>query len=479
MPSTAPSTQAAPLYLRISGDLTKQMASGALRAGDRVPSLRQLSRQMRVSITTALQAYLWLESRGYLESRPRSGFFVRTPFARLISIPQYESRKPQPTEVTTDAVLSDVISAANDPANVPFGVACANPDTYPTRRLNLILRRIVREHPHHSARYDFGSDALRRQIARRSIAMRCAFSPSDVTITSGGLEAINLALRAVARPGDVIAVESPTYFGILGSAASLNMKVVEIPTHPQEGMDLGELERAIRRHHVKACVVMTNCHNPLGYVLPDRIKKSLVEVTSRHGVAIIEDDVYGDLAYSGSRPLPLKAFDRNDLVLLCSSYSKSLSPGYRTGWLAAGRFRKVIERLKLLTTVATPSLSQLVVAEFLESGGYDRHLRRMQSEFARQADLVRHATATHFPEGTRITSPAGGHMLWVELPPRVNAMKLYRAALDRHISILPGPVFSATGRFKNYIRINCGGGLSPAHDRALATVGRLCERSMD
>ncbi|HSP15850.1 MAG TPA: PLP-dependent aminotransferase family protein [Thermoanaerobaculia bacterium] len=479
MTSAAPSTNPSPLYLRISDNLTQQMASGALRAGDRVPSLRQLSRQMRVSITTALQAYLWLESRGYLESKPRSGFFVRTPFARLIPIPQFESRKSQPTEVSTDAVLSDIISEANDSSNIPFGVACASPETFPTRKLNLILRRIIRERPHHSARYEFGSESLRRQIARRSLSLRCGFSPDEVTITSGGLEAINLALRAVAKPGDVIAVESPTFFGILGSAASLNMKVVEIPTHPQEGMDLDELERAIRRHHVKACIAMSNCHNPLGYVLPDRVKKTLVELTGRHGVAIIEDDVYGDLTYSGSRPAALKAFDRHDLVLLCSSFSKVLSPGYRIGWVAAGRFQKEVERLKFLTTVATPSLSQLVIAEFLESGGYDRHVRRMQSELARQADLVRHATASHFPEGTRITRPAGGHMLWIELPPRVNAMKLYRAALDRHISILPGPIFSATGRFKNYIRINSGSGWSPAYERALMTLGRLCERAVD
>lgn len=477
MTSAAPLTDSTPLYLRISDSVTRQIASGALRAGDRVPSLRQLSRQLRVSITTALQAYLWLESRGYIESRPRSGFFVRTPFARLIPMPQFDSRKAAPTEITNDAVLSDMIAEANAPENIPFGVASAGAEAFPTRRLNLILRKIIRDRPDHSARYDFGAGALRRQIARRSLALRCAFSPDDITVTSGGLEAINLALRAVAKPGDVIAVESPTYFGILGSAASLNMRVIEIPTHPQDGMDLDELERAIRRHHVKACIVMSNCHNPLGYVLPDRSKKALVDLTSRHGVAVIEDEVYGDLSYFGSRPLPLKAFDGNDLVILCSSFSKVLSPGYRIGWIAAGRFRQEVQRLKLLTTVATPSLSQLVIAEFLESGGYDRHVRRMQSDLARQSDLVRHAAAAHFPEGTRMTQPAGGHMLWIELPPAVNAMKLYRAALDRHISILPGPIFSATNRFTNHIRINYGGRWSPASERALGTLGRLCERA--
>jgi len=477
MTSAAPSSTPRPLYLRIADNVTQQVSSGALRAGDRVPSLRQLGRQMRVSMTTALQAYLWLESRGYLESRPRSGFYVRTPFAKLIPEPQFRPRKTRPTEIDTDAVLSDIIEEASDPANIPFGLGSASPELFPSRKLNLILRRIVREHPDHSARYDFGSESLRRQIARRSLATGRALSPRDVTITSGALEAINLTLRAVASPGDVIAVESPTFFGILGTAASLKMKVIEIPTHPQEGMDLNALEEAIRRHRVKACIAMANCHNPLGYVLPDRAKKALVELGARYEVIIIEDDVYGDLDFSGSRPRTLKSFDRTESVILCSSFSKTLSPGYRVGWVAAGRFRDAVARLKFLTTVATPSLSQLVVAEFLESGGYDRHLKRLQLMFAQQAELVRKAIANHFPEGTRISRPAGGHLLWVELPARVNALKLYRAALDKHISILPGMLFSATGRFEHHIRINCGANFSPAHERALSTLGRLCERS--
>lgn len=466
-----------PLYVRIAENVTQQVASGALRPGDRVPSLRQLSQQLDVSVSTALQAYLWLENRGYLESRPQSGFYVRTPFAKLIPEPRFETKTCEPTEIGTNAILTEILATAADPANVPFGVASASPDLFPSRKLNLILRRIVREEPDHSAHYDFGLASLRRQIARRALSMGCSYPPDDVTVTSGGLEAINLSLRVVAKPGDVIAVEAPCYFGILGSAASLNMKVIEIPTHPQEGMDLDELERAIRTHQVKAVVAMPNCHNPLGYVLSDDRKRALVELTARYDVPLIEDDVYGDLAFSDSRPKALKAFDRKGLVLLCSSVSKILSPGYRLGWVVAGRFRADVERLKLLTTVATPSLSQRVIAEFLTSGGYDRHLKRLRVTLAQQAESVRHAIARHFPDGTRISRPAGGHMLWVELPSKLNALKLYRAALEKHISILPGILFSASGHYRNHIRINCGNRWSEAHDRAFATLGRLCERS--
>jgi DNA-binding transcriptional MocR family regulator len=467
-----------PLYVQIAEGITKQVAAGSLRCGDRVPSLRQLSRQQRVSMSTALQAYLWLENKGYLESRPQSGFYVRAPFSTLIPEPQFEDSTPQPKAIGTNAILADMMESANDPANIPFGAGCASPEIFPSRKLNLILRRIIRDHPLHSSRYDFppGAEPLRRQIARRSLEMGCAFSPRDVVVTCGAQEAINLGLRAVARPGNVIAVESPTYFGTLEVASSLGIKVIEIATHPQEGMDLNDLERAIRKHRVKAFVTMTNCHNPLGYVLSDKYKKALVELTARWGVAVIEDDVYGDLAYHGPRPRTAMSYDRKGLVLLCSSFSKILAPGYRVGWMVAGRFRAEVERLKLLTTVATPSLQQLVVAEFMKSGGYDRHLKRLRASLAAHVEGVRQAIAKYFPKGTCVSRPAGGYMLWVELPPKVEAIKLFRAGLAEHISILPGTIFSATGRYKNYIRINCGHAWSETHDRALLTLGRLCEQ---
>jgi DNA-binding transcriptional MocR family regulator len=465
-----------PLYMQIAETLVEQVARGALRPGDRVPSLRQLSLQQRVSVSTALEAYLWLENRGYLEARPQSGFYIRPPLARFIPEPQFEAAPSKPAVLGNNAVLAGIIEAAGDAANVPFGAGCVSPELFPNRRLNLILRAIVRERPLHSAHYEFppGVERLRRQIARRALAAGCRISPRDVVITSGAQDAINLSLRAVTRPGDVIAVESPTYFGILESAASLKIKVLEISTHPQGGMDLHELERAIKKHSVKACVVMPNCHNPLGYVLPNSHKQALVELTARSNVAVIEDDPYGDLAFGDSRPLAAKSFDQKGLVLFCSSFSKSLSPGYRIGWTIAGRFQAEVERLQLITSMAAPALPQWVVAEFLSSGGYDRHLKRLRATLAGQVETVRQSAFQCFPTGTRISRPAGGHMLWIELPAKIDAMKLWPAARSEHISILPGPVFSATGRYKNHIRLNAGVVASDARNRALATLARLC-----
>ena len=389
---------------------------------------------------------MWLENRGYLEARPQSGFYIRTPSARLIPEPQFDAHPSKPAALGNNAILAGIMEAAADPANVPFGAGCISPELFPNRKLNLILRQIVRQRPLHSANYDFppGVEALRHQIARRALAAGCRVSPRDVVVTSGA-QATNLSLRAVTRPGDVIAVESPTYFGILESAASLALKVLEISTHPQGGMDLDELEQAIKKHSVKACVIMANCHNPLGYVLPDSHKQAVVELTARRNVAVIEDDLYGDLAFADPRPLTAKSFDRKGLVLLCSSASKALSPGYRIGWVFAGRFQPEVERLKLITSMAAPSLPQWVVAEFLSSGGYDRHLNRLRANLAGQVEMLRRTAFQCFPKGRRISRPAGGHMLWIELPAKIEAMKLWRAALSEHISILPGPIFSVPG----------------------------------
>lgn len=466
---------AAPHYVRIAESLIGQMERGLLRAGDRALSLRELSRQQRVSVTTALQSYMWLEDRGYLEARARSGFFVRQPFASEIPEPQFEVSTARERSLGVDDIMQDVFTGANDPALIGFGAGCASPELFPSRRLNLNLRRIIHRDPLHSSRYDFppGSEPLRRQIARRASDIEPGVSLRDVVITDGALEAVSLGLRAAARPGDAIAVESPTYFGILANIASMGMKIIEIPTHPQEGMDLNELERAIRKHRIKACVTMPNCHNPLGYVLSDKHKRALADLTGRANVAVIEDDVYGDLASDGTRPRTVKSFDKKGLVILCSSFSKTLPPGYRVGWIIAGRFRAEVERLKFVTTVASNSLGQRVVADFLESGGYDRHLKRLRTAIALQVENVRQAIARYFPAGTRISRPAGGHLLWVELPPKTDSLKLYQAALAEHITILPGPVFCCGNRYRNYIRINCGHKWSEVYERALLKLGRL------
>jgi DNA-binding transcriptional MocR family regulator len=469
-----------PLYIQIAQRIEHQIRDGVLRVGDRVPSIRSLSCKQGVSISTILQAYFWLENRGCVEARNRSGFYVRVPTAELNPEPKFQISDPTPTKVGMSEMVTKILRAVSDPAKIPLGGALQSPSLLPYHKLNRIIRQITQNDPLHSSYYQFppGSELLRRQIARRSLDFGCSFSPRDIIITCGAMEALNLCLRAVAQPGEVVAVESPAYFGMLQAIESLGMRALEIPTHPRTGMNLDVLERSIKKHPVKACIMMSNCHNPLGYVLADERKKALVELMAKHQIPLIEDDLYGDLTFDMRRPKVAKAFDQAGLVLLCSSFSKVLAPGFRVGWVEAGRFRDEVERLKFLSTIATPSLPQLALAHFLESGGYDRYLRRLRLAFAGQVQAMSKAIAKYFPSGTRLTRPWGGHLLWVELPKRVRALKLFHQALAENITILPGTVFSPSGRFTNHIRINCGYPWSDEIDRALLTLGKLCERAL-
>ena len=466
-----------PLYLKVAHQIEGQIRKGALRVGDRVPSIRGLRRQQGVSVSTVLQAYFWLENQGWIEPRPQSGFYVRTPYTELPPEPEFHAAQSVPTEVGIMGLLDEVLNSLGDRRNVPLGASAANPSLYPNAKLNKMISKILRTNPEHSGRFELSCEPLRRQIARRAIVYGCSFSPNDVTITCGAMEALNLAVRAVARPGDVLAIESPTYFAVLQIIESLGMKALEIPTHPRRGMDLDALSRAIRKHRVRGCITISNCHNPLGYVLDDDFKKNLVALLTKHDVPLIEDDIYGDLAFSVVRPKTAKAFDTAGIVLLCSSFSKVLAPGFRIGWIEAGRYRDAVRRLKFINTIASPSLQQLAIAEFIQSGGYDRYLRGLRETLARQGQLYSQAAARYFPEGTKISRPAGGNVLWLELPKNVDSLKLYRQAAAQHISIIPGMIFSATGQFKNYIRISYGFPLDDTIDAALCTLGKLCAKA--
>jgi DNA-binding transcriptional MocR family regulator len=300
-------------------------------------------------------------------------------------------------------------------------------------------------------------------------------SPDDIVITAGCTEAINLSLRAVTEPGDIVAVESPTFFGFLDILETLGLQSMEICTCPANGIHLESLEEAMEKAPIKACIVMANAHNPLGCSMSDQNKERLVDLATRRKIPLIEDDVYGDLYFGPDRPRTLKSFDRDGWVLLCSSFSKTLAPGYRVGWVAPGRFRERVAHLKRASSIGNPILPQLMIAEFLISGSYDLHLRKLRKIYIDQIDRMIHAISRFFPDGTRVTRPRGGHIIWVALPEQVDSLKLQQRALEEKISVAPGTIFSAGGEFQNFVRINAGIAWDDRIERALMVLGRLTE----
>lgn len=462
-------------YESVARRLLAQIDRGALRPGDRVPSVRDLSRRTGYSITTALKAYEHLEALGAIESRPRSGYYVRRDALKPQALPQtIEVPQGPPSLVSTD-IVSTVLDTLSRPGFVPLGHASPSPLLLPVASLSQLTRRLLRSAPELATGYLMppGHEGLRQQIARRLAGHRCEVAPEDIVITSGSLEAINLCLRLLCCAGDTILMEAPTYYGLLQIAEEMRLRVVELPNHPQHGIDPDDLRRALRRHRVAAALLVQNFNNPTGSLLPEDAKREVVRTLNGHGVPLIEDDIYGELGFAAGRATPLKAYDEADLVLHCSSLSKTLAPGLRVGWVASRRWRRELVRHKFTLSTATPSLSQMIAAAYLESGGYERHLRTLRLQLARSVARFSEAVLKHFPRPTAVSRPQGGFVLWVELPRSVDALDLFQRAAAERIAISPGVIFSAGGSYQNYLRFNCALPWSTEIEQAVATLGRI------
>jgi DNA-binding transcriptional MocR family regulator len=463
-------------YHRLAEELSARIRSGVLRPGDRMPSVRSVSQAQRVSPATVQQAYHLMEDRGEIHTRPRSGHYVS---AHLGGRPLHSPAASQPaaksSAVDVRDLVFEILTAIKDRDFESFGSAFPSGELFPLGKLARTLHSAAARLDPHSIYEQIppGNPDLRRMIARRYLESGVDVPIDGIVITNGALEALNLCLGAITRPGDAVAIESPAFYGALEAIERLRLKAVEIQTDPRRGMSVRALAEALERHPIKACWLMTNFQNPLGSLMPDENKKDLVALLAKHAVPMIEDDVYGELYFGDKRPQPAKAFDRAGLVLHCSSFSKCLAPGYRVGWTLPGRFLKEVGRAKLMSTIATSAPSQVAVAEFLRQTGYSHHLRKLRRTLESQQSRMLQAIGRHFPMETKVTRPEGGYFLWVELPGSVSAMEVYRRAFEQKITVSPGPMFSPRRGFENCLRLNYGVAWSPKTDAALATIGGI------
>lgn len=463
------------LYKAYADEVAALIDAGALKPGQRMPSVREASRHRGLSVVTMLKAYHLLEARGRIVARERSGYFVSSqpspnPPAPLISQPQSAS-----TAVEKGELIFEVIEAVKQRNVVPLGSAFPSPLLFPFPRLYRSLCRGARElDPWQTVTaLSPGNAELRRQIALRYHIDGLDIGADDLVVTDGAMEALNLCLQAVTRPGDTVVIESPTFYVALQALERLGLRAMEVATHADEGIDLDALEQVLQQQKPAACWLMTSFQNPLGALMPNDKKQKLVELLERHGVPLIEDDVYGELHYAATRPPPAKAYDRSGNVLHCASFSKCLAPGYRVGWTAPGRWLSKVQRLKLSTTLSTALPSQLALADYLNEAGYDRHLRQLRSALHAQRDAMIDAVREFFPAGTRVTRPQGGYFLWVELPRGTDTLRLHKLALEQRIAIAPGAIFSARDDFAHCIRLNYGHPDDRRINKALRTLGKL------
>lgn len=446
----------AKLYERVASRVSDLITRGVYNYGERVPSVRVLSQEFEVSTTTVVEAYRLLEDQNLLEARPQSGYYVRA-----------QAPDPHcPTDacaIATDAIpvsISDLlIKTIQDNQRdgvIALAGADAAPDLLPVKALQKCVAAAVRDSDC-LTEYDPppGCRELRAAISRRAALAGCYFSPDQVVLTLGAQEALSLCLRAVCSVGDVVAIESPTFFGQLQAIETLGLRVLEIPSDPKRGLSLDALQLALEQMPVKAVVVTPSHSNPSGSCMPEDALREVVEMTQEAGVPLIEDDVYGELGYGLKRIPAAKAFDREGNVLYCSSLSKTLVPGYRLGWAVGGRHHEAVARLKTLMNLASPSVLALGVAHYLRGSSFDRVLRHMRREYARRTRGMREAILASFPVGTKVSDPRGGFVLWVELPRRFDTLRLYPKALARGVVYAPGPLFSGAGkRYHHCLRLS-------------------------
>lgn len=461
-------------YQLLADEIAESIRTGLLKPGDRLPSVRQTSASRGVSPATVFEACHRLEAQGLIRARPRSGYYVavrprrRPPEPERPSAPAGEAR-----EVAVSELVFGILKSASSRAVLPLGSAFPSPLLFPLPRLGRALASAATHLDPWSTVDNLtpGSLALRRQIALRYLVDGVRIDPDDIVVTNGAMEALNLALSATCRPGDAVVVESPCFYACLQALESHGLRAIEVATDPKSGIDLAALDHAIDRHRPAACWLMTSFQNPLGSAMSSEKKRALVALLARRRVPLIEDDVYHEL-YFGRRPALAKAFDDEGWVLHCGSFSKSLAPGYRVGWIAPGRFLTSVAQAKLTASLATSIPVQLALARYLERGSFERHLRVLRKTLAAQRELYLAAVARSFPAGTRVSRPSGGYFLWLELPVGVDAMALYRQAMAAGISLAPGPMFSASGAFRNCLRINFGHPFDARVGEALKQVAR-------
>ena len=465
------------LYLEVANGLEKMIGEDVLRIGDKLPSVRVLSNEYGISLGTAFQAYYHLEGKGLIESRPKSGYYVRFSQKRFPALPTTEQPEIFSHEVSVKEMISSIYSdiAVHNKKVINFALAVPDPALLPIAKINKSVVAALRHSADSCVSYEQtqGSLELRKQVARLSFNWGGKIKPDEVIITNGCLEAINVCIKAVTKPGDTVAVESPNYFGIFQSLDNQGLKVVEISSDLTTGLDLDCLQRMLKKYPVKAVIATPNFNNPLGSSMPDANKKKLVELVTEYKIPLIEDDIYGELYFGKKRPRTCKYYDREGWVMHCSSLSKSLAPGYRVGWTIPGRYFEEVKQVKRMQNISSPTLTQAAMAHFLQNGRYEYHLKKIRRALHTQCLRYTQSIIDHFPKGTRISRPTGGFVLWVQLPKKTDTFKLRAEAMKQGISIVPVKIFSASCNYNNCMRISFGRPWDEEAEYGLRLLGKM------
>lgn len=468
-------------YAALADEIQDNILKGVFTSGEKLPSLRKLHNQLGLSVSTVHQAYIELEKRGRIEAREKSGFYVRALQNNPLPTPAPGELVTKPCKVMINDLAENIISDLQRSDTLQLGAAIASKELMPLKQLSRILKSIpVDELHHYMSSYDLcaGSIELREEISKRMLGLACPISSKDIIMTNGCLDAISLSLRAVTNPGDTILVESPVFHCFLQLIEDLNLYVLEIPGCPEKGIDPKAFKNAVKSNKIKACLLNSNFQNPLGSVLSIDKKTAILQTAQKENIPIIEDDIYGDLFFEGTRPATFKSLDTEGIVLYCSSFSKTLAPGFRTGWTIPGIYKERVIQIKLNSVISNSGINQAVIAKFLKTGAFDRHLRQLRNKIKNQASAIAIALSKYFPPDTQISFPRGGMFIWVVLNKRIDSMEIYQKAYQKNISTLPGIICSSSDKYRNCLRINCGIKWSQRVENGIKTLGTIINTSI-
>ena len=443
------------LYEELAQSISQKIRDGYFQPGDKLPSIRQISNEHHVSISTAQEAYRLLEDNGEAEARPKSGYYV-LPSQQSPALPDISRPTQKPLSVSQWELVVKLLYSHEKGEDLALGKGTPDVTSKTLTPLSKIISNISRRNDINQLTYDSlqGAEELRLQIARLMMSSGCRLHPDDIIITTGCQEALSCSMRSIASTGDIVAIDSPSFYGSMQTIQAMGLKALEIPTHPETGISIEALELALEQWPIKVLQLTPTCNNPLGYTMPESHIRRLLELARQYDIAIIEDDIYGDLSYTYPRPRTIKSFDEDGRVLFCSSFSKTISPAFRTGWCAPGRYVQQVKHMKYVSTACSSVLQPRAIAEFIAQGHYERHVRKMRAQYVNNRDRVIDWISRYFPEGTKATFPQGGFLLWVELPKSVDTVKLNEVLEEKNISIAPGILFTAAKKYRHCFRLN-------------------------
>lgn len=455
-------------YETIGKFFEDQILSGVLAVGQKLPSIRNLTTQFKISINTATNVFWWLEKKGLVYSKPQSGYYVANIPAYQQELIEITDPLLKPSTLSTHELTTKVLHTINAKNITQLAISLADESYLPVAALKKAMTKNL---PHLNYNSIQGSEILRKGIGQYSYAWGGKIKPNQVITTHGAIGALGLALKAVTQPGDIIALESPSYFGLFHLAESFGLKVIELPSHPIEGVSISSLEKVMPK--IKTAIFIANFNSPMGSLIPDENKKRIVELFHEYNKPLIEDDLYGDIYFSGSRPKPLKYFDKNGTVLWCGGFSKTLAPGFRVGWIVAESYFDDLMKIKAANMIATVGFGEHAIGEYILSGKYEKHLKQLRFFFQNNYFQLVESIAKHFPNSTKLSQPQGGLSLWVSLPEHINTSLLFEKALKQKIAFAPGRIFSLQNKYENCMRINLGLPFDNTVDAAIKSIGKM------